>query len=62
MTNAFYFYRKDLGDGLKYLGILERVGETDYRFTYCENPALLVGSVCGGKSRRAPCNHRGHQI
>ena len=43
MTNAFYFYRKDLGDGLKYLGTLERVGEADYRFTYCENPVLLVG-------------------
>lgn len=43
MTNVFYFYRKDIGDGLKYLGTLERVGEVDYRFTYCENPVLLVG-------------------
>ena len=43
MANAFYFYRKDLGDGLKYLGTLERIGEADYRFTYCENPVLLVG-------------------
>ena len=43
MINAFYFYRKDIGDGLKYLGVLPRVGESDYTFTYCDDPVLLVG-------------------
>lgn len=41
--NPFYFYRRDLGGGPKYLGVLERVGEDDYSFTYTENPVILVG-------------------
>lgn len=54
MVSAFYFYRKNLGDGLKYLGVLERVGESDYTFTYCDDPVLLVGKP-KLPHRDAPC-------